>query len=338
MKKIIILVLTICMLIPSLAFAKKKTEADPVAARYASVLETFGATDAESLYQSILDYQNEIHPEEHGHYTVKHYPLTIRFGGTTKELIADKKNWGMAIVSSKEVDIRTLVDKGLIKNWKTFVPVSDAVLAQWLLPQNLKALLPEDRNRSYDFYFFDYDAQTDDATLFIMNAKKVDASNIPETLMNMRTPEAKRMIDGISRVDDWTEEQLIASPNDWDVANVHVKLPDALKQLDQAGLLLDFSQLDDLAARETIPDAHNGYGIMPNGVFSEDGRMIGIPACPCEPGHEDELEVMVINANSQHVERALEYALHYFKCADWVYSAEYTWEPVSDELAAEYWK
>ncbi|MEG1155957.1 MAG: hypothetical protein RSD94_08790 [Acinetobacter sp.] len=46
-------------------------------------------------------------------------PLNIRLGGTTEELIDDKKDWDMAIVSSKDVNLQTLADEGLNYNAQT---------------------------------------------------------------------------------------------------------------------------------------------------------------------------------------------------------------------------
>ena len=108
MKKIVCMLLAICLLLPALALAKGKAKDEPIPSRYLSILQDWNATTAEELHLNIIEHwkNTDTIPNNAEHWTSQHNPLAIRFGGTTKELIADKKNWQLAIVSSKDVDLQ----------------------------------------------------------------------------------------------------------------------------------------------------------------------------------------------------------------------------------------
>ena len=76
-------------------------------------------------------------------YDKRVFSCNIRYGGTTKELLTDWKNWDLAVVSSKDVDLRALVDqKDLIEKYPVSL-TSDIALHQYRVPENLRELLPK---------------------------------------------------------------------------------------------------------------------------------------------------------------------------------------------------
>ena len=90
---------------------------------------------------------------------------------------------------------------------------------------------------------------------------------------------------------------------------------DRLEALDQEGLLYDFSQDSYWVGREPAWQE-------PKGLFSADGRMIGIPYNPIITGEyePDTILIFIVNAKSAHSKRALEYAKHFVKSYEWVYN------------------
>ena len=84
---------------------------------------------------------------------------------------------------------------------------------------------------------------------------------------------------------------------------------------DQKGLLYDFSQDSYWVDREPAWQE-------PKGLFSADGRMIGIPYNPIITGEYEPntILVFIVNAKSAHSKRALEYAKHFVKSYEWVYN------------------
>ncbi|MDD3336570.1 MAG: hypothetical protein PHI98_13835 [Eubacteriales bacterium] len=250
----------------------------------------------------------------------------------------------MAIVSSKDVDLQALADKKLIKHW-WFIPNSGQVLPQWLLSDELLSLLPSGIMQSYDIYFFDYDVEAADTTIVIMNANSVDASNIPQAMLDMRNANLKRNMEGIARAENWTVERLISNPESWDTATLLLsdatkQFPDGLRLLDEAGLLFDFSQNSYLASRQVMQKTQPGCSEMLNGYFNPDGKMIAIPVEAFQKANPDELQVFLVNAKSAHVKEALEYGEHYIKACEWVWSPANTWEPtvVNEELLKQFWR
>ncbi|MDD3410944.1 MAG: hypothetical protein PHY12_09070 [Eubacteriales bacterium] len=145
MKRLLVCLLALCLLCgSSAALAAKKKEPQPIPERYAAIGEDWNATTAEELHLNILAYQKNNSPEEPpASFTPTYRPCSIRFGGTTKELIEDKKNWDLAIVSSKDVNLQRLADEGLIMQ-RGYNPSNRFALHQWLLPAGLQALLPQD--------------------------------------------------------------------------------------------------------------------------------------------------------------------------------------------------
>jgi hypothetical protein len=311
---------------------------DAIPARYTPILEDWNATTAEELRLNIIDFwARSIRrtDAENDHYTPEHYPLNIRFGGTTQELIADQQNWDLAVVSSKDVDLQTLADKGLIESVQHY-PDDPHALHQWLLPEHLQAKLPQDRLLTYYVYVYDYDERTDDATLLLCRANAGDDSCSPNTfasaMMWKRSATIARNLEGIRLLPDlavflaWTEDELLARADEWDVAVIRVKEGDNLERLDQAGLLYDFSQNDYFASRTPIKPYEAG---MPNnaclefpiGVFSADGRNIGIPFADRWEG--DDVGLLILNAKSPSLERAMAYAVHFIKSKEYSWTAEF---------------
>ena len=69
---------------------------------------------------------------------------------------------------------------------------------------------------------------------------------------------------------DWTVDDLLAWPDDWDIANISLASYDDRDKLDQAGLLYDFHHDPFWATRDMDWP-------VPMGVYSDDGRLIAIP-------------------------------------------------------------
>ncbi|MEG0494486.1 MAG: hypothetical protein RR696_14935, partial [Clostridia bacterium] len=61
----------------------------------------------------------------------------------------------------------------------------------------------------------------------------------------------------------------------------------------------------------------------PKGIFSSDGRMIGIPYNPIITGEYESNTVLlfIVNAKSEHCSQALAYAKHFIKSYEWLYDA-----------------
>lgn len=325
--------LLLCLLAPS-ALAAKKKEGPPIPERYWPILDKWNATNGEELLVKVLELQkNESPLEPAGDFTPKRRPCSIRFGGTTKDLISDKKNWDLAIVSSKDVDLQKLADEGLIMQTEGN-PAKYVATSQWLAPEELQRLLPVNQLMLFYVLFYDYDKQTNDATLPICQADIGKKKNHPRTpflvafdLMDGRSADEARSVEGICRVENWTEEDLIARTDEWDVARITIDADARLERLDQAGLLYDFSQDDYFASRTSIrPFARldsGTYHEMPYGILSADGRMIGIPSVAIrEDQYDGTLPITILNAKSTALERARGYAIHYIKSLEWFWNMD----------------
>ncbi len=339
MKKWIGLLLGICLLFSTTAMAAKKKE-QPIPERFAAVMEVCNATTIKEMLKNLTDYIVSTFDKS---YAIRNMPLVIRFGGTTKELIADKRNWAMAVVSTKDVDIQKLLDQDMIY-YEGFSMVDPHVLSLWLVPSSLKTFRPKDLRYSYDIFFFDYDEQTDDATVLLFNQKYSLVDNLfAQALLDMRSAEQKRAMEGIARVNNWTVEKLIANPDDWDTAQIMVSYPDGLEQLDQAGMLLDLSQSPYLASRKSIEKGVGGWDGMPNGIFSADHRMIGVPCYPFDAFDDsrnvDETQVLIVNAKSNYVDAAIRYVEYHIEGEEGMvaFPDEETMEKNCLERSTELW-
>ncbi|NLO85972.1 MAG: hypothetical protein GX096_11190 [Clostridiales bacterium] len=328
---------------------------ETIPARYVSLLQSWNAATGEELHLNILEYWTASDTDSSGHFTPDHMPLNIRFGGSTNELIADKENWDLAIVSSKEVDLQALADEQIICH-DEYNPQDPFALHQWLLSEDMQALLPKDLLMIYYVYVYDYDAQTDDATFLICqddkNSQK-DYSRNPENfaaeIMRMRSADAARSLEGMNQANAWTEEKLlaadsvnatggmrpidawtvdklIANAEDWDAAIIMTDRGETLETLDAAGLLFDFSTNPYFPSRTSIrpyeSDCGNNYCELANGIFSADGRMIGIPCVECIQEDADTEGMLIINAKSPYLERAQAYAVHLMESKDLIWTAE----------------
>ena len=199
MKKMIALFASLVFLCSTFTLAV--CEETGVSPRIASILNAWNAKDGKELRLRILDYWNE-----HSDGTHFSWPLNIRLGGTTVDLINEPESWDLAIVSSKDVDLQELADAGLIKA-AGFFPADEVALFQWLLPHYLKEIFPGDPILMYSVYCYDYDAQTDDATLLICQAdigSKKNSPRVPDVfstpILNRRTAAQIRSVEGIVRV------------------------------------------------------------------------------------------------------------------------------------------
>ena len=333
MKRLLVCLLALCLLCgSSAALAAKKKEPQPIPERYAAIGEDWNATTAEELHLNILAYWKNNSPEEPpASFTPTYRPCSIRFGGTTKELIEDKKNWDLAIVSSKDVNLQRLADEGLIMQ-RGYNPSNRFALHQWLLPAGLQALLPQDPLMLY--YVYCYDVQADDTTLLICQADIGRKQNDPRSpfsfadeIMDRRSAERVRALEGLRRVRDWTEAELLARADEWDMATLMIDADAGLESLNQAGLLYDFSQDAYFVARTASRPLENvssvRYRELPKGIFDASGRMIAVPYLAIrEDEYAGQLGVMVLNAQGPAAERAHAYAVHWMKSMEWAWTTE----------------
>lgn len=290
------------------------------------ILETWDAKDAKELRLRVLEYWESSATKISGHYGPKSKPLNIRFGGTTKELIDDKANWDLAIVSSKEVDLQALADEGLIMSYGNG-PFFEESLHQWLLPEQVQNKLPVHPIELYCIYCYAYDPQTDEATFLICQeniGRKKNSPRAPATFANQiiasRSAEQMRALEGICRVNNWvledgavwTVDDLLQNPEDWDVADLLIRDESELAALYQAGLLADFSQ-----DRYWLERDMNWP--VPSGIFSDDGTLIAIPYVQLNPD-AGTFRVLIVNEHAPNSSQALDYVKHFVKSYEWIYS------------------
>lgn len=285
---------------------------------YIPILRAWHASNGEDLRLNILQYCKKDPTNYLSEQSPKTCPLTIRFGGTTKDLIDDKSNWDLAIVSSRDVDLQQLENEGLIDS-SGYSPNAKVALHQWLLPETLKNLLPTDNRLMFYIYFYDYDDQTNDATLLICQkniGKKKNNPRVPnefaKVIMSNREIDQVRTVEGLSHVNGWTQETLALDSDEWDAATFTLNAGDSLDILDQAGLLFDFSNDEYWITRAA-------EWFAPKSIPSTDGRLIAIPFVPFGGEESDPMQVFVVNAKSIYIQKAMDYAKHFIKSYEWIY-------------------
>ncbi len=326
-KFMLFLFLSILILIPT-----SYAEVD-IPVRFLSILQDWNAQTPEELQLNIIEYWRIINSDNPpNHYDTTHFPLKIRFGGTTQELIADRKKWDLAIVSSKDVDLQALLDKNLIEVYPHY-PFFLPDLYQWLLPAEVQKIYPQDPNQTCYAFVYDYDAANDDATLLICKPNSATSnppqpSSFAEEIMWKRSADTARALQGIHLIPQsaaWTEEDFLSKADAWDVGLLTLKQGETPDMLAQDGLLYDFSQIQYFASRSSVKPTDISVELA-KGIFSADGRMIGIPCVRVDSdGDEaDTVTMLIINNKSSYIERALTYAVHFMK------STEYYWHYLTD--------
>ncbi|MEG0902402.1 MAG: hypothetical protein RSG96_09785 [Clostridia bacterium] len=157
--KRIVCALLLCCLVTSSALAKEKSIPDFCR----PILKAWGAADGKDLSHNISEYWKTLT-------TVRKSmsAISIRLGGTTKELISNHKNWDIAIVSSKDVDLQVAADAGVIIPIPNN-PKDETILHQWLLPEEVQNKLPVHPLFAYSIYCYDYNLQTDEAIFLLCN-------------------------------------------------------------------------------------------------------------------------------------------------------------------------
>jgi len=324
-------------------------EAETIPSLYQPILDQWNAANGQELRKNICQYwmdtTTDSHPKQ---FLPKYYPATIRFGGTTEELIRDKKEWDLAIVSSKEVDLFKLAKEDLIAT-DSHLPDGTQALRQWLLPENLKALIPIESRFVYCVFVYDYNEQTDEAIFMITQPNTGRKFNHPragyplaEAIMDRRPAANARATQGIAYVEDqvqygvfdWTVDKLLSMPDDWDIARLTIKDQSELDALDQAGLLYDLSQDAYLASRQNIvphaADQPGKYFENPKGLFSQDGRMIALPCRDRGITEGTAQDILIVNARSQQLDRCMTFLQHLMKSLEWwwtIPSADIIYDP-----------
>ena len=314
-------ILSLLLLCCTTAFAKAEdthiVANMPIPERYRPIFEFCGVENEEELFGKLAQHI-AVHNPDHAEKFLercKDKPIQIHYGGTTKELLADKK-WTLAIVSSKDVDLHTLAAKkqiNYVQSGNCWYPIIRSGYRHYLLPDELAEKLPKkDTPFIYDVHFYDYDAQTDDATLLIAKRQATsEEDRFMEIILDARPADMVRKVEGINHVKFWTVEELLERPEDWDTALLDLPVhsgqsSEELKRLDEAGLLCDLSQDAYLASR--TDQTFKYCRMLPRGVFAEDGRMIALPCTTYYDYETDEEEhLLIVNAQSPYIEKALAY-------------------------------
>ena len=322
MKRILSLMLMMCCFLLNLP-ANAATKEIPHFCK--PILEAWGVTDEKELMEALLkDREKRKSSALSALPKGSRKPVTIRLGGTTKELIKTHKKWDVAIVSSKEVDLQELADAGLIYLDNVPNPTSFFHLEQWLYPEAVQKKIPTDPFYHYCVYCYDYNSDTDEAFFIIWNRKGRPVrygNHTARQLLEKRTPVQVRAVEGICRKIDWnhfgmpemlfSEDELIEHSDEWDWAVVQIYKRDKLEKLDAAGLLYDFSQHEYWQQRN--PDWE-----LPSGIWNEEGEMIAIPYHDWNYDDGNQITAIVINAKSSVIPRALAYTEHYIKSFEWL--------------------
>lgn len=321
MKQFVCWVFLMCCLFPSTILAETS-----IPDYCMPILEAWGAKDGKELQLSILEHWKSLAPKSWERvYTPRKRPISFQMGGTTKELVANHKKWDVAIVSSKNVDLQKLADEGVILSM-SHCPTDLLPLHQWLLPKEVQKKLPAHPLFVYAIYCYDYNPQTDEAIFLIANDKHRPVCSREGWMLQIqkgRSADQIRTVESISLanewvqegIPEWTEAELLKRTEEWDWAILRIDPNDKLEMLDREGILFDFSQDIYWADR-------NPAWAEPNGLFSSDGRMIAVPYDPIITGRNppDKISVFVVNAKSEYLLRALEYAKHFVKSYEWLYS------------------
>ena len=112
-KKFALLLVTVLILMISqvpITVSNDCALAESEAYDYSQIWESFGVNSSEEMYEETLAYLRSLDPGAWA-MTKEYFPCNIRYGGTTKDLLTDWKNWDLAVVSSKDVDLRALLDQ-----------------------------------------------------------------------------------------------------------------------------------------------------------------------------------------------------------------------------------
>ena len=348
MKKwISVMLLLVLMLGCTSAVAAKKQAVIPDFCK--SILDRWGATNGKELAQAVLDhwYQTQPIAAPRFHYSITTMPR-FRLGGTTKELIRSKKDWDVAIVSSKDVDLQALADAEIIycnKN-NDFHPDIDHAYSQWLYPAAVQEKLPQHPLFYYHVFCYSYNEQTDEAVFFIFNThdKAFRTRDYTQQIFDGRAADEARAVEGICRTYDWqsrgmpelmrTEDWLAEHPTEWDWAILRIDPEDKLEKLSAAGLLYDFSQ--DPYWTERAPKWEVYWNqfhderrnrVTPVSVYNAKGQLVAIPYI-VDMGdiYVDKITVFVVNAKSPYLDRALAFSKHFIKSKEYHVYGRYDYQ------------
>lgn len=248
----------------------------------------------------------------------------IKRGGDTRELIAQKKHWELAIVSADDVDLQRLADAGILHAYPYYYPDGAVERHQWL-HRDLWQLLPRATDKRYDVFI--YDRTDNDITLLLCNGSTArkrggNAQDYALTLLAARTPEQMRRTDGFALVQNLRPQQLLTMDSaSWDAAILIMDADDPLTELDQAGLLLDLRQNAFLAAHQPLVRKKNvAPHTLAAGVYADDGRMLALPIAAHvmdRNGSAQQLRVIVVNPRSSCISEALAWTEHHIRSVIW---------------------
>lgn len=340
MKRMLTFVLLLCTLLFCMPAHAAKQELPDFCK---PILERWGATNGKELAQAVLDhwYQTQPIAAPRFHRSITTLPR-FRLGGTTKELIRSKKDWDVAIVSSKDVDLQALADAGVLYCFENYdcQPDNDRAYSQWLYPVAVQEKLPKHPVFYYSVFCYSYDEQTDEAVFFVFNTKRKASRRFEYTqqIFEARTADEVRAVEGICRTHDWEwddmpelmrrEDWLAEHPAEWDWAILRIDPDDKLEKLSAAGLLYDFSQDPYWTERapkwEVYWDWVHKNRVTPVSVYNDQGQLVAIPYI-VDMGdiYVDKITVFVVNAKSPCLERALAFSKHYIKSKEWMAYGKY---------------
>lgn len=326
MRRSMLISMVLCLL---MVFCTACALAEGAAPLWQPLLDQWNAQTGEELHVNLCAYMKEHTRDDPGICTPKYMPCQIRIGGTTEELLADKKNWDMAIVSSKDVDLNKLIEAELLYAYG-YMPESEQALHEWLLPEEARALLPYDSNYIFSVYVYDYCADTGEALLLLdQNDRWRKKSNylncayqlIPP-LLHSRPAEQARRLQGINVVYDWPAEELLNRATEWDVAlQINISQQD-IEALEQAQLLMDFSSIPYFAARPATSVTVN-HETLTNAIYGKNGGIIAVPYNI----NGSSTYTMLINTWGSDLDRAKAFAEHMIRSYEWYSQAEHVMPP-----------
>ena len=168
-----------------------------------------------------------------------------------------------------------------------------------------------------------YDEQTDTAVFLICKEDSDKAGDGPafsdlcaEEILDSRTSDEIRSLEGINRVSRWSVDELLSRQNEWDFARIIIKDTKELSVLHEAGILYDFSSEPYWNSRDN--EWPREFGVIPGNIIDENGKIIAV-SYSRYGATNDEISVIIINAKSTRVRESLRYAEHWMNSYEWLF-------------------
>lgn len=123
-----------------------------------------------------------------------------------------------------------------------------------------------------------YDEQTDTAVFLICKEDSDKAGDGPafsdlcaEEILDSRTSDEIRSLEGINRVSRWSVDELLSRQNEWDFARIIIKDTKELSVLHEAGILYDFSSEPYWNSRDN--EWPREFGVIPGNIIDENEKL-----------------------------------------------------------------